>query len=274
MVWLSRNSHFRFRLRIMRIISLNTWGGRAGKEKLLAFLKAHADTDIFCLQEIWSKAYMHLNGHLAGGVEIDNDQIMVQGLQEISSVLSNHTAFFRPHHGDNYGLMMSVRNKIEIIEEGELFVYLYKGYTPKGDAGRHARNIQYVTVKTAAGKITVINFHGLWTETGVGKGKVDNPDRIQQSAKIIQFTKGLQNPFVLCGDFNLLPDTKSIQMFEDAGLRNLITEFGITSTRTSFYTKPVKFADYAFISKGIKLKDFKVLSDEVSDHAPLLIEIE
>lgn len=113
----------------------------------------------------------------------------------------------------------------------------------------------------------------MWTGEGPGKGKNDSPERLEQSAKILEFTKKIQNPFILCGDFNLLPDTQSIQLFEDAGLRNLIKEFGVTSTRTSFYSKPEKHADYAFISDGMGLKDFKVLPDEVSDHAPLLIDV-
>ncbi|MDP1707092.1 MAG: endonuclease/exonuclease/phosphatase family protein [bacterium] len=255
----------------MRIISLNTWGGRAGKEKLLKFFKEHADTtDIFCLQEIWADAYTHLDGHLAGGVAIKHEQIMTHGLQEISEILPKHTAFFRPHFMDNYGLLMFVDKNISVVGEGEIFVYREKGHIPEKDVGTHARNIQYVTIEAASGPITVINFHGLWN----GEGKGDSDDRLEQSKKILEFTKNLRTPFVLCGDFNLLPDTRSLQRFEEAGLRNLIKEFGITSTRTSFYTKPQKFADYAFISKGIDLKEFKVLSDEVSDHAPLLIEVQ
>lgn len=255
----------------MRIISLNTWGGRAGKEKLLSFFKTHANTtDIFCLQEIWAAAYHHLDGHLAGGVKIDNSQIMTRGLKEISEVLPNHNAFFRPHHGDNYGLLMLVKKNLSTMAEGEAFVYKEKGYVVEGDAGNHARNIQYVTTTLDTKPVTVINFHGLWN----GKGKTDTEDRIQQSKNILKFTSKLEGEYILCGDFNLLPDTKSVKLFEAAGLRNLIQEYGVLSTRTSFYTKPEKHADYAFVTKGMQVKDFRVLPDEVSDHAPLLIEVE
>jgi endonuclease/exonuclease/phosphatase family metal-dependent hydrolase len=116
----------------------------------------------------------------------------------------------------------------------------------------------------------MINFHGIWN----GKGKGDSDDRIMQSKNIIDFTKSLNHDFVLVGDFNLLPDTESIKLFEDTGLKNLIKEYGITSTRTSFYTKPIPYADYAFVTKGIKIKEFKVLPEEVSDHAALCLEIE
>lgn len=116
----------------MRIISLNTWGGRAGKEKLLSFFRTHANTtDIFCLQEIWTEPFPHLEGRLAGGVALNNEQTMVYALQEISATLPNHTAFFRPLLGQNYGLLLFVRKEIRVIEEGEIFVYKQKGFFQK-----------------------------------------------------------------------------------------------------------------------------------------------
>lgn len=151
-----------------------------------------------------------------------------------------------------------------------MFVYKYKGYIPEGDIGNHARNIQYVTVQTSNGPLTVVNFHGLWN----GKGKTDTEDRMNQSKNILEFIKNLQGEHVLCGDFNLLPNTKSIAVLENAGLQNLIKRFGITSTRTSHYTKPDKYADYVFVTNEIKVKDFKVLPEEVSDHHALYLEIE
>jgi len=251
----------------MQVITLNTWGGRAGKEGLLAFFKKHADADIFCLQEIWADAYEHLKDHYAGGVVIDHNQVMTHGMQEISAVLENHVPYFRPHHMENYGLMMLVKKSLSILEEGEVFVHKYKGYLPEGDVGNHARNIQYVTVQTENGPRTVINFHGLWN----GKGKSDSEDRLMQSDNIAAFLKTLAHPYVLGGDFNLLPETESLKRLEALGLRNLIKEFGITSTRTSFYQKPEKFADYMLVSSGITVQAFEVLPDEVSDHAPLML---
>lgn len=254
----------------MKLISLNTWGGRAGKEGLLAFFNKHQDVDIFCLQEMWSAPYEHLEGKSAGGLAIDHSKVMVQGVQEISAVLTNHRSYFRPHLLDNYGLLMFVKNDWSVLEEGEVFVHKEKGFIPDGDVGNHARNIQYVTLQTPAGVRPVLNFHGLWN----GAGKGDSEDRLRQSDKIIEFVKTLPNPYVLCGDFNLLPDTQSLIKLEDVGLRNLIKEYGVTSTRTSHYTKEQKFADYALVSDGVVVKDFIVLPDEVSDHSPMYLDFE
>ena len=89
---------------------------------------------------------------------------------------------------------------------------------------------------------------------------------------MIDFLKTVDGEVILCGDFNLLPDTESIKKFSDFGLRNLIYENNITSTRTSFYTKQDKFADYVFVSEGISVEEFKVLPDEVSDHSALYLD--
>lgn len=254
----------------MKVITLNTWGGRAGKEGLLEFLRMQAkDTDIFCLQEVWSAPYEHIEGHAAGGLAIDHSQVMVYGLQEITALLTEHMPYFHPHHLDNYGLLMLVKNGVEVVNSGEVYVHKHKGFLPEGDVGHHGRNVQYVTIRTPDGQKTFANFHGLWN----GKGKTDSEERLMQSAKIINFVDAVGGEVVLCGDFNLLPDTESISMLERSGLRNMIKEFGVTSTRTSHYTKPEKYADYIFTTEKITVKDFSVLPDEVSDHAPLLLEI-
>lgn len=253
----------------MKLITLNTWGGRAGKDSLLRFFATHKDTtDIFCLQEIWSAPYEHLEGSVVGGKNMNHESILVHGKQKISETLSHHHSYFSPHHLENYGLMMSIRDTITVKDFGDIFVHKHKGYVPDGDIGHHARNIQYATFTLNSKEVTVINFHGLWN----GNGKSDSLDRLLQSESIIHFLKTLQGEIIICGDFNLLPDTKSLKKFEDFGLRNLISENNITSTRTSFYTKKEKFADYIFVSSGITVRECKVLPDEVSDHSPLLLD--
>ena len=251
----------------MKLITLNTWGGRGGKENLLAFIEKHKDVEIFCLQEMWSGGEQ-MSGKIAGGVALNN--IAYQLFNDIGTILPSHNAYFRPHYHDWYGLAMFVKKDLKISDEGDMFVYKEKDWASEWDSGDHARNIQWVTFETSAGPRTIINFHGLWN----GKGKGDSNDRLLQSDNILNFIKTLSTPHVLCGDFNLRPDTESLKKFENFGLKNLIKEYGVTSTRTSLYTKPEKFADYVFVSSEVTVKDFKVLPDEVSDHAALFFDFE
>ncbi len=78
-------------------------------------------------------------------------------------------------------------------------------------------------------------------------------------------------PQVLCGDFNLTPDTKSIEILEE-GMVNHIKHNNITNTRSSFYEKEIRFADYILTSPDIHVGEFAVLPDEVSDHLALQMQ--
>lgn len=253
----------------MTLISLNTWGCRGSKQKLVDFFHTYKNVDIFCLQEMWMGPYENLEGRLAGGRPLLNADIKMY-VPDISHILSRHAWHFHPSLLERYGLCIFVKKDIAVLEEGDTMVHGERGYLPEEDLGLYSRNLQYVTVQTGKGPRTVLNFHGLWN----GKGKGDSGDRLRQSDKITEFLGSLSSPCVLSGDFNLLPDTESLKKLEASGLRNLIREYGITSTRTSLYTKPEKFADYTFVSQGIKVKDFKILPDEVSDHAAMYLEFE
>lgn len=239
----------------MKLITLNTWGGHVHKE-LLEFFKENQDTDIFCLQEIYKGAK----------TEKMDPEFMQDALDlysDIEKTLLNHKGYFRPHIEDWYGLAIFVKKEIEIKREGDIFIY----DTEYNGAGNHSRNLHYIEVEHNGKAVTIANVHGLWN----GKGKTDSPERILQSHKIKEFMDSVAGEKILCGDFNLRPDTESVRILEQ-GMMNLIKEYSVESTRTSLYLKPEKHADYIFTSPSIKVVDFKVLEDEVSDHAALYLE--
>lgn len=244
----------------MKLITLNTWGGMLDKS-LLEFFVKHQDIDIFCLQEIFYNAKRD---------KLDEKywKYQLNLFSDIQEVLPEHQGFFSAQYLDCYGLAIFVKKGIEILEGGERFVYKHKGFIPDGITSFHPRSIQYLKIRRATNALYVINFHGLWN----GGGKLDSKDRLEQSQKILEFTKELRGEYVLCGDFNLLPTTESLKIIENSQVRNLIKEHGITSTRTHHFPKPEKYADYVFVTKGIHVKDFKVLPDIVSDHSPVFME--
>lgn len=246
----------------MKIISLNLWGGRV-RQKLVEFIETHQDIDIFCFQEMYCNA-TGKEDHVDwqdGEFELYD---VVQGL------LPNHHGYFYPHLLDFWGLAIFIKKEIPILDENVQRVHVSQMSPAEQRIGHVSKDIQFITTAIGSKKITVINFHGLWN----GQGKTDTPERVEQSKKVLDFCKTLDHEFILCGDFNLSPDTESLQMFEKSGLRNLIKENNITSTRTSFYTKSERYADYAFTTPNLIVKEFKVLPDEVSDHSILYIEIE
>lgn len=246
----------------MRLITLNTWSARI-REPFIEFIKKYQDVDIFCFQEINYKSEEIL------GEEYPDAHHNL--FAELTALLPDHVGFFRPALQGVYGIAVFIKKDYSVLEEGDILIHARNQEGTAND-GHHDRNMQWLKFEHEGKILTVLNVHGLWN----GKGKDDVPEKIAQSKVIKGFMDKIDGSKILCGDFNLNPDTKSIGIVEE-GMRNLIKEFAIPTTRNSIYfSKPgktEKFADYIFTSPDVKIKDFKVLADEVSDHASLYLEI-
>jgi endonuclease/exonuclease/phosphatase (EEP) superfamily protein YafD len=87
---------------------------------------------------------------------------------------------------------------------------------------------------------------------------------------IADYIRSLDGPVVLCGDFNLSPDSESLAQL-NAILKNHPIEASLTSTRTQF-TQKTEVCDYIFTSPDIQVKRFEMLEAIASDHAALIVE--
>lgn len=241
----------------MKLITLNTWGGKV-REPFVEFIQKNQDIDIFCFQEIYDKAEEIMAA--------EYPECMLNGFSDLQVLLPQHQGFFRPALLGVYGIAIFIKKDIPVREEGEELIHDASSLSVSD--GHHSRNLQWIKFDLEGKIFTVMNVHGLWN----GKGKDDSPARIAQSKIISEFMDKTDTSNILCGDFNLNPDTQSVEILEK-NMRNLIKDYSITSTRTSFYKKPIKFADYIFVSNDIGVKNFKVLPDEVSDHSALFLEI-
>jgi len=251
----------------MKIITLNAWCGRAGSS-VYDFFETYKDIDIFCLQEV------DLDGSKFGtdvtGVNPPaGDPFLFRSIQDI---LPDHHGFFAPILSSWWGNAIFISNELyrNVTAYGEVLVSDEQQKYMTYDTW-FRRSLQWVDFSKDGKEYTLINYHGLWEKE---KGKDDSSDRLGQSQNIIDFMKTKdERKIILTGDFNLSPDTKSLKMFSDFGLVDLIDIYNITDTRTSLYQKENRFADYTFVSSEIKIEEFKVLPDEVSDHAPLYLAI-
>lgn len=240
----------------MKLITLNIWGGHV-REPLLSFIKSHPQIDIFCFQEVYHRAPNKISN--------EDREVSLNIFAELQALLPEHRAFFRPVVDNIYGIGMLVHHNITVLNEGDINIHHNPHYIGRGPT--HSRNLQWLECQSEGQTYAIFNVHGLWN----GLGKTDTPERIAQSQKIKAFTDSIQIPKILCGDFNLRPDTKSVEILE-SGMNNLIKAYGVCSTRTSLYPKEERFADYVFTSPDITVNTFEVLKHEVSDHAPLLLD--
>ncbi len=240
----------------LKLITLNIWGGHI-EEPLLNFIGNRRNIDIFCFQEVYNKA--------SDKITNEDRYLSLDIFSKIQGQLPSHKGYFRPVVNSIYGIAMFIKNDISVIEEGERTIYANDNYIGMGPT--HSRILQYAKIKHNGHRFVVVNVHGLWN--GMGKG--DSPERINQSLQIRNFLDSASEEKILCGDFNLKPGTESLKIL-GTGMNDHIQIRNIKSTRTSFYPRSERFADYIYTSKNIAVNDFQVLPEEVSDHSALLLD--
>lgn len=230
-------------LNSMRIIYLNAWHAIV-KEPLREFIKQEAGSaDIYCFQEATQEVK-------------ELCQVELNDYVEVSSSKSTSEK-------DNFYQSIFFKKDISLISSGTLM-------TDDIDTGLAV----YIEVEHENGAVYVCNFHGV----AYPGDKLDNPGRIKQSSRLIEFFEDQHSAVVIGGDFNVELNTKSIDMFESNGYKNLIKDCSVDTTRNRLawerYPNSKKmYSDYVFISQNLKYKSFVVPKIEVSDHLPLILEI-
>ncbi len=267
----------------MRIVSLNAYFGFCFDE-FVEFVKREAPkTDVFCFQEV-SSATNPPNPATTWGRRAD----LLGDLQKI--LVDFHFVYTKM--GDDVevdvsvdghselGIVTFVKRAHQILRSETVFI----ANGPETFDGEHIATLGHVALRTdivmSGREIAVVNVHGI-SEPG---DKRDCEVRLEQSRRTLSLVANAQSETIIIGDFNLFPDTESIQMIEKAGYRNLIIEHGITTTRGTNMHKLwpqyehgkygfQEFADYAFVSPGIRVADFAVPDLPISDHLPLILDI-
>lgn len=256
----------------MKLISLNAWGGKR-YDPLIKFIEQHAkNTDIFCFQEIFKTPTQI----------VEEAGYRLNLYKEFESLLKDHKAYFVSTL-ENYitgtfqtvftnfplssGLAIFIKKTFDVKEAGDFYVYGSKNSFVPGDLNSLPRNVQYLRFEKNGQNYTICNIHGIW----VKGGKLDTESRIIQSTMINNFLEKEKGKKILCGDFNLSINTKSLEMLEK-NMVNLIKKYNIQTTRNEYFPGEDKFADYTFVSPNVKVKNFEVPNSDASDHLPMILE--
>ncbi len=266
----------------MKIMCLNGWGGKL-HEQLLPYIAASAP-DVLCLQEV-----VHSPASDKDWLTYrDGDHILPQRanfFRDVSRALPGHVAIFCPAAQgvlwdqdqsipSQWGLATFVHKSIPVI--GQVQGFVHKDYSPVG-YGDHPRSRSAHGVRvydySSDRSISVTHMHGLRDLNG----KMDTPERAAQAQRLLELSQQVSEPddvMVICGDFNVEPDSETLGILANAGLSELVTGRGFTSTQNSHYKKQGKFADYMLISNADAVKGFDVVyGPEVSDHCPLVLSL-
>lgn len=252
----------------IKLISLNAWAGRSLHPLMQFFKKYESEVDIFCLQEIHNTTQeavdeRHPGEHLCGSL-----------FEKISSQLKDFEGTFACFDDEprRMSLALFIRRGLPVKTVKDFVAFTPAELVETGSRMFTPRKLQYATLDFSGREFLVANYHGLWN----AGPKTDTPERIEQANVIKSFLDTFNGSKILCGDFNLLPETQSMEILE-RGMRNLVKEHKVSSTRTQLYrhydnAAEPNFADYILVTPDIQIVDFKVLPDIASDHAPLFLE--
>lgn len=266
----------------MRIMCLNGWGGRLHAE-ILAYLAA-VRPDVLCLQEV-----VHSPATEKDWLTYrDGDHVLPQRanfFRDICAALPDHVGTFCPaaqgplwdgatQVPSQWGLASFVHRSLPVVAQVQGFVH--KGFSADG-FGEHprSRSAHGLRIHDAAraGFVSITQMHGLRDL----RGKGDTPERAAQAGRLLALSQQLTEPGdlqVICGDFNVEPESETLRILQGAGLVELVTATGAATTRSSHYKKPGRFADYMLINQPEAVARFEVVHHpEVSDHCPLLLTI-
>ncbi|MEK7637527.1 MAG: endonuclease/exonuclease/phosphatase family protein [Patescibacteria group bacterium] len=253
----------------MQLVSLNTWTGKVFKDLIRFVETSKGKTDIFCFQEIF-----HTNSDVR-----ETHGSRANLYEELSAVLSGFTARFDSYFDNHdledqvnfplsFGVATFIKQGIEVKERGTSEIItpdiISKAYR------KYHRLLQYSKISRDGITYLVANLHGIYIK---GSEKRDTPERLVQSAQILKFLAKHKDKKIVCGDFNLLPETESIHMLEQ-NMDNLIKRFNITTTRSHLYPKNIPWADYTFVSHDVSVEEFSVPSVPVSDHLPMVLKFQ
>ena len=242
----------------MKILQLNIWGGRLGRN--ISNMLAREAADILCLQEVVS---------VPGG-----GSFFFEDLEEIQTYADYKNVYHTPSGELNfmrrratYGNAILSRKPFK--NTASLYTYLEKvnDFDFLEDTDYNAgRSLQHVTVDYDGQQLHILNHHGYH----LNSHKNGDDETLRQCGLIADYIKGLEGSVVLCGDFNLVPTSESLELINKV-LVNHVKDKGIISTRTPL-THKTEACDFIFTSPNIEVKNFQVLDDIVSDHKALTIE--
>ena len=132
----------------------------------------------------------------------------------------------------------------------------------------NVRAFQHVQVEINGKKLNILNHHG----HHIDSHKLGDDETIRQVKQIIEHINQLEGSVILCGDFNLSPESESIKLIDEK-LVNLSVEHKLITTRSKLTYKN-EVCDYIFVSSDIKVNSFVMDDTIISDHNALILDFD
>jgi endonuclease/exonuclease/phosphatase family metal-dependent hydrolase len=228
-----------------RVVSYNIRHGRGMDDRVdlerTARVLRRLDADIIALQEVDA-------GVARSGGE---DQAEL-----LADRLGMHHAFgsFMDYQGGRYGMAILARPSIRKADPVRL---------TEGNEPRVALAVEIV--QPDGGVLTIVNVHFDWVR--------DDGFRFAQAREVVRFLHDLSGPWILAGDFNDQPGSRTLNLFHETA-REAVKPRERRFTFSSM--DPRREIDFVFVSPAHEWSVGRVeVVDETmaSDHLPMVAEL-
>lgn len=242
-----------------KLIQLNLWQGRLIRHAV-RFL-AQEKPDFVCLQEVYDAT----------------DDVPAwdafSGLKCIQEALPGYHCFFAPLYAfDVNNRRVTSGNAIlsRFALQDQHVAFTNGKFVTNPLSGDNTRNLQWCQAELPDGKrLSLLNHHGFWFPSPVGV-----PESVPKMQQVKDVADSLPQPLIICGDMNVIPQSKPMQLFEGS-FENLTKTYGLATTLSplagAFDQNNQVACDNVLISPGVQANTFTTTDYLVSDHKPLIL---
>lgn len=264
----------------MKLLTLNIAVFEANNAKVSDYLKSEKP-DIVSFQEVTRRTttdvkleYISIDNVDKGTKHLKHDFFAPSQIMDETRIKGFHgEEDFYFNFGGHLELGNYTKSKYKMTNAQSIFLEGNFSFSPlqRDWPNKQTRNIAVTDLEIEKGKtLRVINYHGIWT-----RDKQGNEKTLKACKEILQIAKDFKGDTIICGDFNLFPDTPSMKVF-DKDFISLVNKYKIHTTRptSNELSGGRNVVDYILVSKGIKVNEFRVIDNDVSDHLPLVLDFD
>ncbi len=245
----------------MKILQWNIWYQEDPKNILDALKEI--DAEVVCLQELTVNHPRH---------NIDVPKFIAEGL--------DYSFFFKESQADNSKDIYSsfgngIFSRFPMSEQKFIFVRdPRKADDELADYSKEGRVYVESVISEDSRKLTIGTVHMSYTDRFA-----ETPEKKVETNKLLEIIKEKKDGYVITGDFNVTPDSYTVQE-----IQKYLKNAGPDVSEMTWTTKPFSYKgfeaatldwrlDYCFVSKDVKVKSAEVIQTPYSDHLPILLEV-
>jgi endonuclease/exonuclease/phosphatase family metal-dependent hydrolase len=244
----------------LKIIQVNIWQGKLGQQ-IIDFLQAEKP-DFVCMQEV-----NDLEGRSGYKFFATLDEIKTEAGFKQAFMSATYSTRYMERELE-YG--NAILSKLPLVSTKTIFTLgEYRRHfdvTQEDGNDGNNRTLQHTTVDIDGKALHILNHHGFW----VHASKAGNDETFRQMGVIAKTIDLLDGPIILCGDFNLAPNSKSLGLINDK-LTNLSIVNKLQRTYNQF-SAVQEVCDYIFVNDQVKVQHFEMSEALISDHKALILE--